>query len=89
MVENYVVKVDAFVEEQGRRVPFSLRITEPRKCDGEEEYYCEIYAPKLFQNTKNIYGANKSQAKNLALQFVKSLLKGRCLFDKNGRVISV
>lgn len=89
MVENYSVKVDAFVEEKGRRVPFSLRITEPRKSDGEEEYYCEICAPKLFQNTKNIYGVDKSQAKNLALEFVKSLLKGRRLFDKNGRVIRV
>lgn len=89
MAEDDRVKVDAFVDEEGKRVPFVLKITEPRKSDEEKDYYCEIFAPKLFQNTKKIYGVNESQAKELALEFVKSLLNGRPLFDKDGKVISL
>lgn len=82
-------KLDAFIEEGGRRVPFSLSVSAPCKDQDGVAYYCEIRAPKLFRNPKKIYGADETQARELSAGFVLSFLQGRRLLDKDGQVLNL
>jgi hypothetical protein len=43
----------------------------------------------LFEGDKKIYGIDASQAKLLAVSFVKSLLGERKLLDKDGATVSI
>ena len=85
MLEPYLI--DVFLEDEGTRSPFQLRVSRPNKTDGETDYYCLVNAPALFKGDKKIFGASEEQARELALQFVKQLLGDRKLIDNNGRYV--
>lgn len=87
MIRNY--ELDAFLEDSGQRSPFRLRISAPEKTKGEDDYFCRVHAPAFFANDKQIFGIDEEQARELALQFVKSMLAGRKLVDQNGREIDL
>lgn len=77
-------EVNAFIEEDGTRKPFYLRVSAPAKTPGENDYYCLIHAPNLFERDKKIFGVSEEQAQQLALEFVKQMLGERRVFDKDG-----
>lgn len=89
MVSKYLRNIEAFVEEGGRKLPFSLQITESRREGQFEDYYCDVRVPRLLQEEKRIYGVDKAQAERLSLEFVRSILRGRVLFDNNGRTVDL
>jgi hypothetical protein len=82
-------ELDAFLEDSGQRTPFHLRISAPEKTKGEDDYFCRVHAPVLFTDDKQIFGIDEDQARELALQFVKSMLAGKKLVDRNGREIDL
>jgi hypothetical protein len=87
MTQDYVV--DGFLEDDGQRTPFHLRISAPQKTKGEDDYFCRVHAPGLFSNDKQIFGGNEAQASELALQFVKSMIGGKKLVDQKGHEIDL
>jgi hypothetical protein len=87
MIRSY--ELDAFLEDAGQRVPFRLRISAPEKTKGEDDYFCRVHAPALFADDKQIFGIDEEQAHELAVQFVKSLIAGKRLVDRNGREIDL
>lgn len=82
MASSY--EIDAFVDDEGKRKPFYLRISNPVKTEGEDDYYCQVHAPFLFKKDKSIYGVDKEQARALAMQFVKQILGDKRLIDQDG-----
>jgi len=82
-----IFELDAFLEENGLRKPFQVRISCPSKSAGQNEYFCQVYAPSLFQDEKKIYGVDESQAQTLAMEFIISLIGNRRVVDKNGNPI--
>ena len=83
-------EIDAFVvAPDGMRRTFHLRISEPTKTEGEDEYSCLVHAPALFERDKAIFGVDPEQALQLAVQFVKSLLGGARIIDRDGSEIQL
>ena len=82
-------ELDVFVEEDGQRKPFTLLIEAPVKSPGAEDYFCCIHAPELFKKEKNIHGVDATQASELAIKFVKDMLAGKRLIDKDGKTINL
>jgi len=81
--------IDAFIEDGGNRKPFHLRVSEPNKTEGEEDYYCLVHAPALFKDDKKIFGVNEKQARELALQFIKQMVGDKKLIDKDGQDVQL
>jgi hypothetical protein len=84
-----VVEIDGFLETNGRREPFYARISAPTAMGRTREYSCLVHAPRLFKKDKQISGIDAAQAKELAVQFLKSMLDGKLLVDKNGKPIDL
>lgn len=80
-------KLNAFLEEDGLRKPFHVKISNPSKTAEENDYFCLVYAPALFKEKKKIYGADAAQAQALALEFIISLIGDRRVVAKNGKLI--
>lgn len=78
-----------FIEADGKTVPFYLRISEPMRNEGEEDYFCRVHAPLLFRRDKDIYGTDQEQAYELAFDFVRRILANRRPVDKNGRPVKL
>ena len=78
----------AFIEDNGEKKPFHLCISEPIQAVGEASFYCRIHAPELLRKDTDIYGADEDQAKNLAFEFVQSMLGHRRLVNGKGEAIS-
>lgn len=82
-------EMNAFIEEAGVRKPFHLRISEPNRTPGEDDYFCLVHAPCLFARDKKIFGINEQQAHKLALEFIEQMLGERKLFNANGDPIEI
>ena len=85
MSESY--ELDAFVEQDGVRRPFHLRISEPERTSGGEDCFCRVAAPLLLGKEKNIYGVDEKQARTLAFQFIRELLGELRLVEGTGRPV--
>jgi hypothetical protein len=83
------LELSAYLEKDGARQPFYLRISEPRSVAGAEDFSCLIHAPLLFKSDKTIFGADAKQARSLAVQFVESLVEGRRITDGAGQPIKL
>jgi hypothetical protein len=84
------LEVNGFLEDpNGARRAFHLRISAPIKTEGEDDYFCVVHSPALFSQDKKIFGADETQARELALSFVKSLLENARLVDHNGSEIEL
>lgn len=82
-------EITGYIEEADGRAPFYLKISAPALTEDADDYYCSVHAPYLLQNDKNIIGIDEEQAKELAINFVKSMLSGKLLVDDNGRIIEL
>ena len=85
---TYLLKLDVFIEEEGRRMPFSLAIAHPEPTLDAEDYFCSVHAPVLFNGYKKIHGVDAEQSAELAIKFVKDLLSGRQLVDEAGNRVN-
>jgi hypothetical protein len=83
------LEIVGFLEADSVREPFLARITEPKASAGPQEYSCLVHAPALFEKDKKIFGVDADQARELAIQFLKTMLEGKRLTDKAGRPIDV
>jgi len=54
-----------------------------------DEYTCVVHAPALLGKDREIYGIDPDQARQLAIEFLKSLLAGMSLHDKAGKKIDI
>jgi hypothetical protein len=81
------LEIKAFLDEGGSRKPFYLRISKASRAKANGDYYCRVHAPELFDRDKDIFGIDKEQARELAIQFVTSMLAGKKLVDKNGEEV--
>ncbi len=74
----------AFIDEQGQRRPFSLRIDSPIATSGNMDFYCRIESPELLDRDFNVYGDSKNQTKEQALKFVEFCLKDKKVYNAEG-----
>jgi hypothetical protein len=86
-MNNYYVT--AFIEDQGQRRPFSLRIEGPFETAESNEFYCRIESPELLGKEFNVYGENGSQTKELALKFVEICLQGKKVYNADGNTLEL
>lgn len=80
---------NAFIEEDGQKKPFVLVISDARKSDDADDYFCTVHAPALFKRDKNIHGVDSDQACELAMNFVRSLIEGKRLIDSTGNPVVI
>jgi hypothetical protein len=71
---NWIHEIDTFIKKDNKKLRLRLRISAPIYNKSDNDYYCLIDAPKLFHEKKKIYGADKEQAKSLALTFANNIL---------------
>jgi hypothetical protein len=83
------LELRAYLEKDGTREPFYLRISEPQSVADAEDFSCLVHAPLLFKSDKTIFGIDAQQAWDLAVQFVESLLDGRRITDSAGQPIKL
>ncbi len=79
--------VTAFIDEQGQRRPFSLKIEGPFATSDYKDFYCRIESPELLGKEFNVYGYSGKQTKELALQFVEICLKDKKVYDAEGNAL--
>jgi len=78
---------NAFLEtEEGGRKPLYVQISGPEPAPEESIYYCLVHAPSIFSNDKRIFGIDREQATDLAINFVKSLLEDKQITDIDGQL---
>lgn len=83
------LELDGFLETGGAQERFTARIDPPKASADGAEYSCLVHAPTLFKSDKEIFGVSADQARELALQFLKSMLEGKSLIDKAGNKIDL
>ncbi len=79
--------VTAFIDEQGQRRPFSVKIEGPFATFENRNFYCRIESPELLGKDFNIYGDSGSQTKELALKLVEICLRGKKIYDAEGNAL--
>ena len=83
-----VYELHAFIEDDtGGRRPFHLNISKPRPTEGHDDYHCIVASAELYKRPINIYGVDEKQAYQLSFDFVRSVLEGRRIVDKDGNEV--
>ena len=77
----------AFIDEQGQRRPFSLKIEYPVATSGNMDFYCLVVSPDLLDKEFSIYGDSESETKEQALKFVEFCLKDKKVYDSEGNAL--
>jgi hypothetical protein len=78
------------LERDGHKEPFVASIEAPKPSAEEaDEYTCVVHAPALLGKDREIYGVDPDQARQLAIEFLKSMLAGMALHDKAGKKIDI
>jgi len=77
----------AFIDEQGQRRPFSMKIEGPFATPENKDFYCRVESPELLGQGFNIYGDSGSETKELALKFVEICLKDEKIYDAEGKAV--
>ena len=86
---NAPLEIDGFIDSDSTRERFTARILPPKASADGAEYSCSVHAPNLFKDDKEIFGGNAAQARELAVEFLKSMLAGRNLVDMAGKNIDL
>ena len=87
---EFAYELNCFIEDEGKKSPFSLKIGKPyRPKESEEEYHCLVYAPYLFEQPKRIAGIDADQAINLSKRFVGILIEEKNLYDETGKLVKI
>jgi hypothetical protein len=76
---------DGFVEHaSGARDEIRVAISQAMRVADADDYYCTVELSALLKSPKRIFGIDEAQARELAVEFVKSMLSGRRLVDGEG-----
>ena len=87
---EFAYELDCLIDDEGKRRPFSIKISTPfRPVESEEEYHCLVYAPYLFEPSKRIAGIDEEQALELSKRVIGILIEGKKLYDENGESIRI
>ena len=78
-----------FIDEEGKRAPITIKISKPKRIKETGDWRCEVFAPLLFYGTEKIVGVDKAQARKLAVEFLRSIIGKRCLYNHEGEIISL
>lgn len=78
------LEIQAFLKRESQLQPFFLRISEPRRTEGEDDYCCRVHVPALLKRDAEIFGIDAAQARELAEDFVKNLLGELTLVNGRG-----
>ena len=79
----------AFIDEQGQRRPFSLKIEGPFVTSGSMDFYCRIKSPELLGKEFTVYGDTRKQTKEQALRFVEFCLQGKKIYNTEGNTLAL
>ncbi len=79
----------AFIDEQGQRRPFSLKIEGPFATFENRDFYCRVESLELLGQDFNVYGESGSETKELALKFVEICLKDKKVYDADGNSLTL
>ncbi len=77
----------AFIDEQGQRRPFSVKIEGPFATAENRDFYCRVESPELLGKEFNVYGDSGSHTKELALKLVEFCLRGKKVYDAEGNAL--
>jgi hypothetical protein len=79
---------DGTLQRNGESVPFFARVDAAKASAADpDEWSCLVHAPTLLGSDKEIYGVDADQARQLAIDFLKSMLTGMLLRDKAGKPV--
>jgi hypothetical protein len=85
-----IFSFEGSLERDGQQQSFVANIEEPNLSSPDgEECVCVIHAPSIFGVDRKIYGVDADQARQLAVDFLKSMLSGFTVRDKSGRSVDV
>jgi hypothetical protein len=82
-------ELTGFLKTERGIEPFLARISAPKPSTDSLDYSCTVHAPAVARRDKDIFGATADKARQLALQFLRSLLEGKNLVDKGGRKVDL
>jgi hypothetical protein len=82
-------ELNGFLKTERGIEPFVARISAPKASTDSLDYSCTVHAPVLARRDKEIFGATADKARQLALQFLRSLLEGKNLVDKTGKKVEL
>jgi len=80
------INIQAYLERAGALEPFRLSISAPVPS-AAMDYYCKVHAPALLDRDAEIFGIDASQARELAVQFVRSMLGDAKVVDEQRRPV--
>ncbi len=83
-----MLEIRGYVLIDNIKKEFYLMISKPI-ITKDDDYYCEVHIPVLFDSAKHIFGINELQAKELAISFVKKILCDYNIVNGEGESISL
>lgn len=84
-MSNFVIQ--GFVETDKGKEEFFLEISEPRKNDDDEDFFCVIQIPSHFDREKRVFGVDARHTMEVSKDFVRTLMRGQEVVDEKGRKI--
>lgn len=88
-MSEWFVNISCFLRTKGRDRSIEIRISEPRPVHGEIEYRCLIQSPVLLLRDTEIAGIDADQARELSVEFVKSMVGDSELVDQDGNSVEL
>ncbi|WP_369944441.1 hypothetical protein [Xanthomonas medicagonis] len=85
---NFGIRIDAFIDRNGSVEPFFLEISEPVPSI-DDDFYCVVHMPGILKRDGKIFGIDAVQARQLAVDFVNSMLDGAKIVDRDGGVVAL
>ena len=79
----------AFIDEQGQRRPFSLKIKGPFATPKDRDFYCRIESLELLGKDFNVYGDSETQSKEQAFKFVEICIRDKKIYDAKGNTLTL
>ena len=77
----------AFIDEQGQRRPFSVKIEGPFATSEKRDFYCRVQSPELLGQEFNVYGNSGNRTKELAFKLIEFCLRGKKVYDAEGNAL--
>ena len=83
------VRVRGFLINGENREEFLLTISKPEKTPGHDDYFCRIMCSHGICKEEKIHGIDKTQARDLSIEYIHLLLDGKQIVYKNGVKINL
>ena len=80
----YLQKSLDIVDDTGVKTGVDISVSEPKKSEQANDYFCLVEATPLIAGGKKIYGVNEEQALKVSFEFLNAILKDKKILDKDG-----